>query len=193
MRKTFTICMLVLALLTSSMLAVFSYADQTYEDLWAEKIAYESERAIGVGLAENNWSIYYELSWQFIPYTEVGKTLTYEIKTEPFAGDFPYPPYLYALSEDTVLYSQELIDIYRESLIVPTDDRPGVCNTRKMVQTLGITEEDLRNAYATMENDPELVREVLSCLTDEEFDDMLQQLMEERIERKRKKQSEMEM
>jgi len=175
MKKLFLILLLVLAMVTSSISAVLSNANQSTEDLWAEKIAYESERSIGVGERENQWDIYYELSWQFIPYTKAGKDLVYEIKTEEFAGEYPYPPYLYVLryAQDSVLYSQELIDIYHESLIVPTDDRPGVCNTRKMLQSLGITEEDMRNAYERMKNEPESIREILSCLNNEEFEGYL--------------------
>lgn len=168
------ICMMLILAITFGLAGLFSVsAENDYEKLWQEKRLYESKNGYQDGLVENQWAIYYECSWRFIPYTEAGKKLTYEVKTEEHFGEYGYPPYMFLSGIDRVVYSQELVDIYHESLIVPNNDRPGVCNTRKMIQELGITEEDMRNAFDRMKNEPESAREVLTCLSDEEFGDYL--------------------
>jgi len=167
------ICMMLILALTFGMVGLFSVsAENDYEKLWQEKRLYEIKNGYGDGLIENQWAIYYECSWRFIPYTEAGKKLTYEVKTEEL-GEYGYPPHIFLYGMDSVVYSQKLVDIYHESLIIPNNDRPGVCNTRKMIQELGITEEDMRNAFDRMKNEPESAREVLSWLSDEEFESYL--------------------
>ena len=101
--------LLVLPLIAS--FGVYSAAESTYEELWAQKIEYEKKRG-GVGIQENHWAVYYEFPWRVLPYTEAGKKLTYVWQEYQEGGDYlPYEMFNYW--EVGTLYSPELETIFK--------------------------------------------------------------------------------
>jgi len=173
-RKYKIVIAFLITAMVLSIIPVFSaLAETSYEELWQQKIQYEkSMEMYSDGTCEHRWAIYYECSWRFIPFTDAGKKLTYEIKTEEHFGEY-LPGDMFLIGIDRVLYSPELYDIYYDSLKDSKNDEPGVCRTRKMVQELGITEAEMRNAFEKIKNEPESAREVFSFLSDKEFEEYL--------------------
>ncbi len=192
MKKLFCILLSVLLLLpVIASFGVGAAAESTYEELWAEKIAYEKEDGFislgeasenvvnicyGDDFAEGGDSFGYE--WGFLLYTEQGQKLTYQYenyRNEVVGYNISWGYDYWDGEENRIITCTEL----REMIDSCMDLDPSFAEIaqtscyRNVVQTLDITLEELRAAYRRMKEEPEYARKALSFMTDEEFKNYL--------------------
>ena len=180
MKKLLSIVLSVLLILP--ILASFGVgvsAESDYEKLWAEKVAYEQEKGIiytsgeyvvyicyGDDFGEGGDN-YNEYGWAFLLYTEKGKELAYRA-SEIDEGWSIFPMYIginlvcdelreMCISNNTPKELEERWFLKRSDY-------------RYIVQSLGITSEELHEAYRKMREEPETARQTLSFLSDDEFE-----------------------
>ncbi len=187
-----TICILLTCMLVLIAMPMMSFASSasTYQDLWAEKSAYEKEVGyISLGEAsENIVNICYGddfseggdamgYGWAFLLFTEQGQKLTY-LRIE---DDYPYEEGYcvwnsYWGGTDSydrgfVLVCVELKEMIEscQNLDPSFSENAQKACYRNVVQTLGITSEELHEAYRRMREEPEYARNILSYMDDDEF------------------------
>ncbi len=178
MKRTISVVLIVMMLLLTMPNMIIGADDGKLDELWAEKIAYENNRDIATGSSENMWDFFYEVyDWNFVLYTKAGQNLTYEVR-DASDSDYLNPYELLQLKtadrgETSViydcLYSPELSEIYWASYPKEGNGIPGISKIRNLVKTLDISKEEFYSAYEKMKNEPDAVRNLVSCLTDEDF------------------------
>ena len=174
MKKTVCILLSVLFLLpVLATLGIGSAAQSTYEELWAEKIAYEKDHPVTDGVNEASmWDLFYDFDWNFVLYTEKGKDLTFEISNEYWEETDEYV--LAEVGDNEYLLCKEMREIALSCFVYDENGNscgpgPVYSGVRKLVQTLGISRKEVLEAYDKMKNEPECIRSVLSFLSDEQF------------------------
>lgn len=174
MKKLF--CILLSLLLILPVIALFgvgAVAESTYEELWAEKIAYEKERGVTDGTSEGHWNLFYGFDCNFVLYTEKAKNLTFEMSWDDHELGKDILAYL---GEGKYLRCNELWEVYHGTWKHNENGEscgpgPVYSFVRKMVKALGLTREEVLSAYDKMKNEPESARAVLSFLSDEQFEE----------------------
>ena len=160
--------------------------EKNYKELFAEKLSYEADcygqlrystnladyRALFYGDFAGEGGDFWGYGYEFLPFTEKGQKLTYEF----FEGDWYYEG-AYFSGFWNIFYGEvaytciELSDILSQSSKKYNDEAYIYKSKyRSVVQALGITEEELREAYRKMVEEPEYARKVLTNLSDEEFE-----------------------
>ncbi len=187
MKKFVSIVLSVLLILpVIASFGVGASAENTYEELWAEKIAYEKEDGFislgeashcvvnvcyGDDFGEGGDAMGY--GWAFLLFTEQGQKLTYRF----IKNDYPYEEgynvwgsYWHWESEDAFVCVElkEMIESC-ENLDPTFAPSARTAAYRNVVQTLGITSEELHEAYRKMREEPEYARNILSYMDDAEF------------------------
>jgi hypothetical protein len=193
MKKMISILLSVLLILPfGASFGIPSAAEATYAELWERKRAYETEnRYVSLGMEYIVYVCYgddygeggdnYGYGWAFILFTEQGKKLTYNYEKQfevsksengywlwrgvPIEGE-PITDY-WSWEDEYVFTCLEL----REWIETCYDKAyPGHSSPyRNVVQSLGVTADELKEAYRKMKEEPEFAREILSYMTDEEF------------------------
>ena len=170
---------LTLILPCISAFALEALAESDYEKLWQEKLEYEKDKSVSYG-QDNMYSLSYGYDYSFILFTEQRDKLTYTVinKNEGKGNGIAVSRYWYSLDSidnyDKMVVSTELLDIVNSC---PQHDfesgiSAGKSEFRHIVRTLGISYDELKNAFYRMENEPEYVREIFSYMTDDEFSDL---------------------
>ncbi len=170
---------LTLILPCISAFALEAFAESDYEKLWQEKLEYEKDKSVSYG-QDNMYSLSYGYDYSFILFTEQRDKLTYTVinKNEGKGNGIAVSRYWYSLDSidnyDKMVVSTELLDIVNSC---PQHDfesgiSAGKSEFRHIVRTLGISYDELKNAFYRMENEPEYVREIFSYMTDDEFSDL---------------------
>ncbi|MBE6672839.1 MAG: hypothetical protein E7599_04900 [Ruminococcaceae bacterium] len=161
--------LLILPIVTSFGLG--TAAESTYEQLWAEKVAYEKDRGVTDGTSEGHWNLFYGFDCNFVLYTEKAKNLTFEVSWEDCElGEFV----LAYLGDMNFLLCNEMYEVFSSTFKDNENGEscgpgPVYSFVRKAVKALGLTREEVLSAYDKMENEPESVRGILSFLSDEQF------------------------
>ncbi len=172
-------CILLSALLLLPAIASFGVgaaAESTYDELWQEKLEYESDPRFVNTLHE--WEYYHGIMYgvpvlPLILYTEkCDWTYVLEAEWEHDAAidiywrdDISYWLHCKDLNDYVGIRDVDLEE-------APFSDfsSPRVSWIRKMFQSMGITLEDWVAAFQKMKDDPHAIRDNLACLTDEEFE-----------------------
>ena len=174
MKKLFSIVLsvlLILPIVTSFGLG--SAAESTYEELWAEKVAYEKNFGVTDGTSEGHWNLFYGFDCNFVLYTEKAKNLTFEVSWDDHELGKDILAYL---GEGKYLLCNELWEVYHGTWKHNENGEscgpgPVYSFVRKLVKALGLTREEVLRAYDKMKNEPESARAVLSFLSDEQFEE----------------------
>ncbi len=174
MKKLISILLSVLLLL----LVISSFgvsAESTYAELWQEKRHYENAKGYIATGAENFIHRHYmeqpeSHSIEVLLYTEQGKSLTYEMISSYDGGLDMVSDYL----PGGYIGCAELMNIrlscYDKQGV---DDRAYISMYREVMQVLGISADELRQAYQKMQDAPESAKELLMFLSDEQFEAFL--------------------
>ena len=169
MKKLFSIVLSVLLLLPIvTSFGLGSAAESTYEELWAEKVAYESKYPVGTGMGDGRVFSKYTIWPTILLYSEIADQFTFEIAYVD-AGEesvISSGPYVWGFNE----YK----GVMQKVLYCPQLDGGGSWHDgRAAIRSLGLTKEQIVAAYQKMENEPEFIRDMLSYLSDSEFEQLV--------------------
>ena len=188
MKKLISILLSTLLILpVIASFGITSAAETTFEDLWQKKVDYEKEWGyLSTGAEYIMYVCYgddhgeggdnYGYGWAFLLFTEQGRKLTYQL--ELYLPQVSFLGYEIAtiIGEDrvgelTCLELKEMIyaSYDQSSEAMETTKYAHKSPYRNVVKTLGLTPEELKEAYRKMKEEPESARDVLSFMTDAEF------------------------
>ena len=151
-------------------------------ELWQEKRTYETTKGYIATGAENFIHRHYmdqpeTMAIQVILYTEQGKSLKYEFVESYDGGLDMVSDYL----SGGFVGCNEILEIRRSCYNAGAYKWVDISMYRGVMQALGITSDELRQAYKTMKETPEVVRELLPFLSDEQFAQFVEQTKEAEI------------
>ncbi|MBE6543036.1 MAG: hypothetical protein E7675_01410 [Ruminococcaceae bacterium] len=192
--KIATVILLIFSFVTSAF-PMLSYADDSFDKLWAEKLAYEepldedglryttsfeqSYDTIFYGDFAGEGGDVWGFGFEFLPFTEQGKKLTYKYYTD-YSDQWEgagFSKFWNRLDGTPEYLCIELENYYDEC-----HDLEGYnCMYRFVIQKLGITADELREAYRRMSEEPEYARQTLKELTDSEFEAYAKYLKNESV------------
>ena len=151
-------------------------------ELWQEKRAYEIAKGyVAVG-AENFIHRHYmdqpeTTTIPVILYTEQGRSLKYEFVKSYDGGLDMVSDYL----SGGYVGCNEILEIRYSCYNAGAYEWVGISMYRRVMQALGITSDELRQAYQTMKETPEVARELLPFLSDAQFEQFVEQTKQEEM------------
>ena len=160
-------CSIVVVLMLLHTVCIGVYAEP-YSELWEERAQYLEDW--------NNWKYAGEL-YDYFPmlsgnltvllYTDIADELTFE-KIYSEGGDLIGPEYLVVFGDYGIESPEvnEAIQSCKTGYTKSTEVRSAL---RECVLHFDISKEELLNAYKTMRDNPDAIRETLSFLSDEEY------------------------
>lgn len=151
-------------------------SEEYYEDLWNQKQEYLWEN-FKDEMEYGYWGDYaytypcMNFGLFVILYTSAGEQLNIEKQLDQ--GEDHIGSYYWGEGDGFYLYSPELKESYKTCFF---DGIAGEMRfaLRECVKYFGITKEELKSAYRTMQENPYAIRSILGFLTDEEFESLKQ-------------------
>ena len=179
MKKTFIVFGTVTLILAIMCSGFTSSADSTFSELWEEKRVYEKEKGYVATGAESYIHMFYmdypeRFSEEFLLFTEQGKALTYEFVSSYEGGLDMLGDYVSGGYVACPQLSELRMAAMNEGKYALTSNS----SYRRIIQELGITSDELRAAYKTMQEAPEQARELLPFLSDAQFDQFVENMKE---------------
>ena len=169
MKKLFSIVLSVLLILPIvTLFGLGSAAESTYEELWAEKVAYESKHPVGTGMGDGRVFSMYSIWLPIFLYSEIVDQFTFEFAYIDAIEEsvISSGPYVWGFDEyegemQKVLYCPQL------------DGGDSWHDARAAIRSLGLTKEQIVAAYQKAATDPESIRDMLFYLSDSEFEQLV--------------------
>ena len=161
------ICSIIVVFVLLHTACIGAYAEP-YSELWEERAQYLEDW--------NNWKYAGEL-YDYYPmlsgnltvllYTDIANELTFE-KIYSEGGDLIGPEYLVVFG-DYGIESPEINEAIQSCKTGYTKSTEVRSALKECVLHFDISKEELLNAYKTMRDNPDAIREILSFLSDEEY------------------------
>ena len=178
---------LTLILPCISAFSLYASAKSDYEKLWQEKLEYEKNldkfELVNRMVSLIYYADYYRVGFDFMLFTEQGKKLTYKyypqapsdgswegLAISPFWRGEPFDGRRYHCVELKEYFTEcrkEDYNIYGKG---------SISAYRNVVRSLGLSVDELKEAYRRMKEEPEYVRDGRPEISDEEFKDYCEYL-----------------